>query len=188
MGVVRPTIDAKREFKRGLMHHDGDADLCLLSESLPEERIEDYYNYCVAAGLMKEWYEPLDRIERRSDTGDLLWFSIKKGEAKCCNWIFFKWKGYYWHCKGKYWVNPRKFPNHSIPANAEAVMKGAPEDYFNELIEVDLEGIKVKMPKKAGHLLDFWYPQWHEPAIGASKRKVVAVVNKWAQKDSWKIL
>ena len=72
---------------------------------------------------------------------------------------------------------------------AQAVMLGAPSAHFDKLIEIDFAGLPVNVPLNSGTLLDFWYRGWYQPRKGgASGKKIVGIVNRWADPGTWKIL
>lgn len=197
LGAVRPTIrrydGPEHYYARGFMEHDGDADMGILADRITPEQREKYFQLCKEAGLMDVWAEPHRRKIRRPDTKEIVWFSVKKkaGSAKMCQWMFWEFKGYYWHGKGKRWVNPHKFSTLLFPRerDTQGLALGAPAKYFKELIEIDFEGIRHHVPLNAGSLMDFWYPGWLVPKKGgASAKKIVLVINDWKDKRTWRIL
>ena len=195
LGAVRPTLrrpqDGPPHYSRGIMQHDTDMDVGFQADKFNPILREEYYHYCHEAGMISSWEKPATRIRRRQDNNDILWFSAKLKKEKCCQWFFFEAKGYMWHSKGFDWTKDRKFPLKKYPrgVEADAVCLGAPAMFFDELMEIEFEGLKVNVPVKAGSLLDFWYPGWDTPKHGgASAKKIVMVVEKWTQPNKWKIL
>ena len=194
LGAVRPTLRRPKEgppyYARGTMEHDKDMDVGFLADKfIPEQRIT-YYHYCHEAGLFP-WPKPSQRIRKRQDNNDILWFSAKLGKQRCCQWFFFEFKNYLFHSKGTAWNNEQKFSFRKYPRmeDAQSIMLGAPAKYFDKLIEIDFEGLRVNVPLLSGSLLDFWYRGWHTPHKGgASGKRIVGIVQRWADQKSWKIL
>lgn len=133
------------------------------------------------------------RYTRRSDDGRLTWFTLRRdqGRAKFCHWLGFDWNGYWWHSKGGMWVTHKKFDirKWGYSQNDDAIMKGIPSELTAELIEIDFHGVKINVPARYGSCLDVWYPGWRVPRLrGASSKTVVAIVPKWKDPKTWRVL
>jgi len=194
LGAVRPTLRRPNNeppyYARGIMQHDKDMDIGFLADKFQPGQRETYYHYCHEEGLFS-WPKPSHRIRKRQDNNDILWFSTKLGKQRCCQWFFFKFKDYLFHSKGAAWNNERKFSFRKYPRmeDAQSVMLGAPARYFDKLIEIEFEGIRVNVPLRSGSLLDWWYRGWHTPHKGgASGKRIVGIVQRWDDQKSWKIL
>jgi hypothetical protein len=109
--------------------------------------------------------------------------------VKACNWFWFRYSGFAWHSKGGRWVNNHKFNHsqHSYRDTDEALALGIPEILVENLIEVDFEGVKVKMPLLSGSCCDWWYPGWDLRGNGSSARKALLVVGKWSEQKTWRV-
>lgn len=169
----------------GLIKHDDDMDICFLP--MPPELKESYYRECMNAGLLAGWKNPAERTSSKP-SGELLWFSAKKGEktTKSCNWFFEEWDDMLWHTKGKAWVSEEHFPRKlRYKPDDEAVMLGAPTKYFG-LQAIRFEGITLNMPNMPGTLCDLYYPDWFTPQEGGTSAQVyIARVGRWDDKSTW---
>ena len=176
-------LGAVRE--RCIIGHDTDADICLMADRFTKEQEDAFYKALWDEGL----FDHRHREQRRSDTGRLLWCSVKKFKdgTKNCIWFQFPYNGFYWHSKGPEWV--RKIGCRLEPAfnDGEAVGKGIPEGYFDEFSEVDWYGQQWKIPTNYGTCLDFYYPKWLIPAGGCSKSQYILAVGKWKDKQTWQV-
>jgi hypothetical protein len=197
LGAIRPTIRYHHKpqpyWARGQIEHDSDADMGFLKDRCEPQQLENYYNYCCSEGLMSSWHNMNDRQQRRRNDGSLLWFSVRRGkrQVKCCNWMFFEHNGYSFHSKGRKWLVARHLPSVDLNTKkkSEALAKGVPAKYVQELVDIEFEGLKMHVPKMSGTLLDLWYPSWHKPKKGgASAEEAVLVVGEWADPGTWKIL
>lgn len=195
LGAIRPSKRMEGpqgpHYARGFLEWDKDADIGFLADKFHPIHREEYYHYCHEAGLFSHWAHPTHRIRRRQDNNDILWFSVKLGKQRCCQWFFFEWKNYMWHSKGKNWTHEKKFAKAKYPRkeDTQALMLGAPAKYFTELTEIDFEGLPMRAPLMSGSLLDFWYKGWSVPHKGgASSKKIVGVVDRWDNSKTWKIL
>lgn len=133
------------------------------------------------------------RYTARADTKRLTWFTLRKDQrrAKMCHWLGFDWNGYWWHSKGGMWVTHKKFSirKWGYQPGDQAIMKGMPSDMVSELLEIDFHGVRINIPKRYGTCLDYWYPGWRVPRKhGASAKSVVAIVPKWAEEKTWRVL
>ena len=174
--------------ERSIIEHDTDLDVCFLP--LTAEEKENYYRKCNSSGLLDGWENLDDRIASKP-TGELLWFSAKKGEkeTKCCNWFFEEWAGVMWHTKGKLWVSPQHFDPKKYRMSDEAIMKGAPINLFIGLTKVKCFAGEFNYPIKSGSLLDFWYPNWLNPRYAEeSAFKIIARVGRWWDKNTWSLI
>ena len=61
-------------------------------------------------------------------------------------------------------------------------MKGIPQEYFDKLIPIKFNGLKIRIPAMYGAVLDWCYPGWRIPAGGSSSERVLCVVKKWGDK------
>ena len=176
-------LGAVRE--RGVIGHDADADVCLLADRFTKEQEDAFYKALWDEGL----FEHRHREWRRTDTGRLLWCSVKKFKSgtKNCIWFQFPHNGFYWHSKGGDWVSKIGAKLTPVVQTGEAIAKGVPQHWFDELVEVDWYGQRWKIPMAYGTCLDFYYPKWLVPGKGASKSPYCLVVDKWKNRDSWKI-
>jgi len=198
LGAIRPTARKYVEqnriiYCRGMIEFDGDGDMGILSDRCDPARIEQYFAYCQDAGVMAVWPRPEQRIRRRPDNGEILWFSAKKrsGGVKICNWFFHEWKGYMLHGKGKGWTGDKKFSIQKWPRqkDVEGIALGAPAKYFKELVPMEFEGVKLNVPKLSGSLLDYWYPLWARPKKGgASRKKIVVIIKKFNNPKTWQVI
>jgi len=195
LGAIRPT---KRKWGheeivvRGFIPHDDDMDIGILSHKITIEQEHDYIELLTQAGM----FDHRKIFQFREDTNRCLWFSLRKTKTpvgtKCCNWFFYPWKDYMWHSKGVDWAgNARKFSVEKYPrdiSNVAGIGKGLPVKYFDELIEVELEGEMYNVPAMYGSCLDSWYPCWHAPKIGGtSTAEQVMSVGKWEDEATWRI-
>jgi len=195
LGAVRPSLRRPQVgepyYSRGFIDWDTDADVGFLADKFhPLQRLE-YFNYCHEMGMMSHWTRPAQRIQKRQDNEDILWFSAKLGKNKCCQWFFFEHKGYQFHSKGFNWTAERKFPMRRFPRKEgiQALCLGAPAKLFDKLMPIEFEGLTVNVPVMAGSLLDFWYKGWAVPKTGgASAKKIILVVDRWKEPKSWKLL
>jgi hypothetical protein len=171
---------------------DRDMDMCIVADWISVEQALEYVRLCREAGLGEHrWVTP----QCRSDTGMPLWFSlgpknpVSQSGVKSCNWFWFSHGGYWWHSKGGMWVSPTKFSKKKTQYNAgdAAIAKGAPLECLNSLVTMDFLGAQVRVPDRLGCCLDHWYPCWPAPREGASAHEWVMVVEKWEDKNSWRI-
>jgi len=179
LGIVRD---------RDFILHDNDVDMCVNADKVTEEQEKAYRSYL----REEEMFFARGGSARRKDTDRLTWFTLRKrmNRAKFCHWFGFPWNGYWWWSKGSKWVKEKKFKHKEwqYTGDAEAIMLGTPLAYVENLITVDFYGLKVQIPGKYGSYLDDRYPGWRVPRIGgASAKKIVCVVNKWADQSTWKI-
>jgi hypothetical protein len=189
LGCARPTYNRSLGTVRtGVMDHDNDMDVGFLAGKIGKEKIENYFQLCVHHGLMRNWPNPDDRMCRRGDDGSILWFSTKAfaGHAKCCQWFWMEHGDFLFHGKNK-WA--RRFSNeYKKHEGCQSALLGAPKKYFDELIEVDFEGVKINIPVKTGSLLDYWYPGWSVPKVGGtSDRRTILWIKDWKDKDTWRV-
>jgi hypothetical protein len=171
--------------ERGIIGNDADADICLMADRFTKDQEDVFYRALWDEGL----FEHRHREQRRSDTGRLLWCSVKKFKSgmKNCIWFQFPHNGFYWHSKGPDWV--KKIGGRLEPAfnSGEAVAKGIPAGYFDEFSEVDWYGQPWKIPTSYGTCLDFYYPKWLVPAGGCSHSQYILTVDKWKNEQTWQI-
>jgi len=194
--------------EKDFIGHDNDVDMCLRADLITEEQEKAYVNYLAEdenyGFKAEEPFKSLTSIPKcgmfskrcrfsyRGDTGRLTWFSLRKDNDHCkfCHWLFFPWNGYMWHTKAGKWVNKRKFNQNTVKFrdSDEAIFKGIPQGYVEELKTVSFHGLKVNIPVRYGSCLDFWYPHWIVPRSGGSSQKnIVCVVGKWDNKKTWKV-
>lgn len=182
LGVVR-----NRDFIPG----DDDIDMGCLSDRITKEQEDEYYKQLKAAGM----FFARERIEKRDDTDRYTWFSLRKrnNHAKFCHWFWIKHAGYYWHTKAGRWTGQagkRRFgENDDLEfGNGEvAVMKGIPARIIEETMEIDFNGVGIRIPKAYGACLDFWYPGWLVPSRTKSSRQVLCQIRNWSDSAHWKV-
>lgn len=176
----------------GFIPSDRDMDMCIISDWITVDQANVYVDACKAAGLGEHrWVTP----QRRSDTGMPLWFSlgpknpVSDNGIKSCNWFWFSHGGYWWHSKGGMWVSPTKFSKKKTQYNNSdaAIAKGVPATCLTKLTEAVFKGIPVRYPNNVGECLDHFYPCWPVPREGASAHEWVMVVEKWEDKNTWRV-
>lgn len=198
LGVVR---------ENDFLGHDGDCDVCFLADKITKEQ-EDYYleliRGCGASPVEtpkgcdphkvtnKGLYRHRERKKIRLDNNRVLWTSVKweLNGIKTCQWFQQRWNGFYWHSKGNRWIS-RIGRRLNLPIdyeNTQAIMKGIPETYVEELKQVDIWGDKFRIPKMYGSALQFWYDDFMVPAKGKSAEKILCIVGKWEDKKTWKVM
>ena len=196
LGIVR---------ERDFIKHDNDVDMCIQSDKITPQQEVKYFN-----SLQKsEFFYARERASYRRDKNGfnanllnmkkpignknirLTWFSLRKRHnyPKFCHWLMFPWNGYYWHTKAGAWVKDRKFPmdKWKYDTDTRAIMKGVPQYYLDDLIQVNFYGIKINIPLNTGTCLDHYYPGWLMPKRGASAKKIVCFVKKWSSPKTWKV-
>ena len=176
-----------------LLAHDDDTDMCVLSELITKEQ-EDAFVQGLEDARMFEYRR---KVERRTDNDRLLWLSLKSsnkhghgiypGCAKSCIWFFFKWKGFYFHSKGRAWIK-KLGPRLKIPQDHEAIGKGVDERLFRHMIKRKFCGKEYMFPALYGTILDRWYGDWKVPRGGSSREEMVIIVKKWKDQSTWKLL
>ena len=133
--------------------------------------------------------------QRRKDNKRFLWTSVghkkihgEKG-VKSCIWKFFEHDKFAWHGKGGKWIHARKFDpaRWQYDFTDEALAKGLEYEYVQKFVQIKFKGIKVNVPKLAGHCLDTWYPGWARPKKGASRKKYVLIIPEWKNKKTWRM-
>lgn len=153
-----------------IISHDDDMDIGIMADNIT---IEQQHEYVQAMGESCKafpnhgLFEYRREMTRRQDNGGLFWVSIRGrpvGQCyKCCHWFFWTQQGYTWHSKG-----PGSY------------VKGAPVEYFGMGPEVNFLGVKIRIPKMSGALMDFWYTDWFMPRVGGnSARKVLMTDVNW---------
>jgi hypothetical protein len=171
----------------GIIDHDPDADICILADKISHPQENLFYKYLHDYGLFEHRHKEC----RRHDTGRIMWCSLKKFKKgmKTCIWFQQRWKGYYWHCKGRNWVSKigrRLDP--PIPRDYENLGKGIPEKLFDSLVEIDWYHVPWKIPMNYGKCLDFYYPNWSVPKKGiASESEYLWIVPRWRVPEKWHI-
>ena len=185
---------------------DNDIDMCVRRDWITAEQELKYYKLLEEAGLFgarrkwstvkaKDGFPSTMILSNNDKSGDpvrLTWFSLrpKPHQPKFCHWFMFPWNGYMWHTKAGKWVQERKFTHKKwdYKESDEAIMKGCPVEYLDELMDFEFYGLDIRIPKRAGSCLDFMYPGWLIPRRrGASSKKIVCVVGKWDDKSTWRI-
>ena len=179
LGIVR---------EQDFIAHDDDIDMCVMAHKISKDQESNYVEYLKEKGMCAARW----KSNTRSDTGRHTWFGIRRQHDHCkfCHWFMFPWNGYFWHSKGGLWVTNRKFnkENWKYKDTDNAIMKGIPLEYLDELIDVDFRGLKIKIPKRFGSCLDFMYPGWRIPRKGgASSKTIIAIVPQWDNQRTWKI-
>jgi len=120
------------------------------------------------------------------------WFSLRKEKEypKFCHWIMVNWNGITWHSKAGLWITKHKFDKrqYNYKDTDEAILKGIPQKYVNDLMEINFYGIKIQIPTLYGACLDFLYPGWLIPSHrGSSSHKIVCIAKKWTDKNTWRV-
>lgn len=191
LGAIRPSkrlTATGYEFTRGFIQSDDDMDVGILSDKITEDQEYDYIERLRTKGLMMHRGEK--EFALRKD-GRHVWRSIRAVPppvgVRCCNWFWFRHRGYYWHSKGKAWVNPKKMnPNRlNYNHNYDAMALGVPEDYLKSLVEYKIDGLTVNIPMHYGSLLDTWYQKWIVPKGGSSDHKHVMAIPNWEEPQKW---
>lgn len=191
---------------------DTDVDMCLKQELITPAQEIKYFKLLEENGLFaarKKWSSINDKngfseklISSRKKDADttaadrkvrFTWFSLRKAKEypKFCHWIMTDWNGITWHSKGGLWISKHKFnrKHYNYNPTDEAILKGIPQKYVEELIEINFYGIKMQIPALYGSCLDFLYPGWLIPSHrGASASKIVCVAPKWADKKTWRVI
>jgi hypothetical protein len=179
--------------ENSLIPHDDDTDMCVLSELITKEQ-EDAF----VRGLQEaKMFEYRRKMEKRTDNGRLLWLSLKSsnrhghgiypGSAKSCIWFFFRYRGFYFHSKGRAWIT-KLGPKLHVSEDHEAIGKGVGEHLFSNFIERDFCGQKYMIPAMYGTLCDLWYRNWKTPKGGASREEMVIVIQKWEDEETWRLI
>lgn len=146
-----------------IISHDDDMDLGIMADSITVEQQAEFIR--LLGQPTKRFpnhglFEYRREMTRRRDCKGFFWVSVRGnpvGEGyKCCHWFFWTSHGYTWHSKG-----PGSF------------VKGAPSEYFGMGPEVEFLGVKIRVPKMTGALLDFWYTDWFMPRAGGNSAKKV---------------
>lgn len=171
---------------------DRDMDMCIIADWIRPEQGLAYVSYCKDSGLGEHRWVP---AQCRKDTGMPLWFSlgpkspVSENGIKSCNWFWFSHGGYWWHSKGGMWVSPTKFSKRKTQYNStdDAIAKGVPQDCLKMLVKTEFNGVPVLIPNNVGQCLDHWYPCWPVPKEGASAHEWIMVVEKWEDKNTWRI-
>lgn len=170
---------------------DRDMDMCIVGDWIGLDAALEYVRLCKEAGLGEHrWATP----ECKSD-GMPVWFSlgpknpVSEDGIKSCNWFWFSHGGYWWHSKGGLWVSPTKFSKKKTQytKDDEAIAKGIPQDCLGKLVEINFQGVKIKIPDKIGRCLDEWYGSWCVPREGSSMHSHVMVIGNWNDPVKWRI-
>ncbi len=165
--------------------HDDDGDIIILADKITAEQEQAYYNRLREIKL----FNKRDRACRRGDTGRLLWTSMKRTNAdtKCCTWYYQRYDRYYFHSKGRNWVEKiggRMEP--PLNPTFRAVMKGIDASLFDHMVEREFQGLKFYIPVMYGSILDRWYPNFSVPKRGgASWEDILLIIPDWANQKSW---
>ena len=165
----------------GFINGDDDMDVSFISENITLEQEREYIKWLsdIDDSRPNGLYEYRRRTQLNPVTGKLFWTSLMrdpKGKGfKCCNWFWFKHKSWMWHHKGS-------------DMGVQSLIKGTPAKYFVLGDYVEFLGVKVRIPKYPGALLDWWYPNWSIPAGGSSSKKVLMKARDWSNPDSWKVI
>ena len=197
LGIVR---------EKDFIAHDSDIDMCVKADLITAAQEIKYYKLLEKNGLFdarRKWSSIKDPkgfsstliLSNNDKSGSKIrftWFSLraKPGYPKFCHWFVFPWNGYSWHTKAGKWVRERKFTHQKwdYRKTDEAILKGCPAEFVEELMEVEFYGLKIQIPRRVGSCLDFMYPGWLIPKNrGASSKKIVCVVGKWSDKKTWRI-
>jgi len=168
--------------------HDNDIDMCIHADGITKKQLDDYIEYL----REKNMFFSREKVARRKDTDMATWFTLRRGakRAKFCHWIGFNFQGFWWWSKSGRWVRESKFDSNRWGYNdeTEAIALGIPSDYVNKLMWVDFKKIKVQIPEKFGHVLDWEYPCWPIPQGGSSRKQVACIIQKWDNQRTWRIV
>ncbi|MGW8324080.1 MAG: hypothetical protein ACWGNI_00160 [Desulfobacterales bacterium] len=178
LGIVR---------ENDFIGNDDDVDICVQADDISKKQQEEYINYLDDHGL----FFAREKKVKRKDKDMYTWFSLRKEQdrAKFCHWFGFNWSGYYWWSKGRKWVRASKFDETrwGYSDTDQGIALGIPSDYVKKLIWIKFKGIKIQIPEKYGHVLDWEYPGWPIPQSGSSRKQVVCIIPKWDTPRDWKI-
>lgn len=179
LGIVR---------ENDFIKNDDDVDMCVRTDGITKEQQDAYIEYLKEDGM----FFAREKTARRKDNGMALWFTLRRkvGHAKFCHWWGFDWQGFWWWSKGRRWVRPSKFDvvRWGYNAETEAMALGIPSDYMAKLMWIKFKGIKIQIPEKFGHVLDWEYPGWPIPQGGSSRKQIACVIQKWANPRTWRII
>jgi len=190
--------------------HDNDVDMCVQADKITAEQEFRYFEELHKAGMFaarhgKSFRKDANGFDKsrywmvinkqQTQTGKIVrftWYTLRKRKDRCkfCHWFMFPWGGYYWWSKSGQWVEQRKFRKEKwkYHGNDDAIMLGIPQQYIEELQQINFYGMKVNIPKNKGSVLDWEYPNWLVPRVGgSSKKNVVCIVGKWEDQNTWKI-
>lgn len=178
LGIIR---------ENDFISNDDDVDICVQSDNISKRQQEEYINYLDDHRL----FFAREKKVKRSDKDMYLWFSLRKeiNRSKFCHWWGFNWQGYYWWSKGRKWVRPNKFDESrwGYEDTDEGIALGIPLNYVEKLMWIKFKGIKIQIPEKYGHVLDWEYPGWPVPQSGSSRKQVACIIPKWNNPRDWKI-
>lgn len=169
----------------GPILEDHDNDVGILSDRVTAEQEMAYYNEIDKQGL----FSSRRAEQKRSDNGRFTWFSCREKDdsVKCCNWFWILHNGYYWHSKGLIWIGTVGHRLKPPITTGEAILKGIKKELLEELIPIDFCGIKVNIPKRAGEVLDIWYPGWLHKENVSSREDILMHIPSWKDKSMWRI-
>lgn len=180
LGVVR---------ENDLIGHDGDTDVCILSDKITKDQEDKFYEILVR----EKMFEYRKRRKLRHDTGRLLWVSMKMehdGIKSCC-WFWQSFGDFLWHSKGDRWVS-KIGRRRNLPIDFEhtvAIMKGIPATYLAELKQVKIWDDVFRIPRMYGSVLEYWYGDFMTPRKGGSSTtEVLCIVGDWNDQKTWKIM
>lgn len=166
--------------------NDDDVDICV-QEGVTKRQQDDYIHYLDDHGM----FFAREKKAKRNDKDMYLWFSLRKNEnrAKFCHWFGFNHGGYWWWSKGRKWVQPNKFDSARWKYNDtdHGIALGIPSSYVEKLMWIKFRGIRIQVPEKYGHVLDWEYPGWPVPQGGSSRKQVVCIIPKWNNPREWKV-
>ena len=162
----------------GLVRHNGDMvpgdndlDVGFITEMITPEQQEKYVELIQKpAGRFSDsrgLFEYRGMMNRRQDKKGYFWVSVRGAPSpvcyKCCHWFFWTQYGYTWHSKGP-----------------GSLVKGAPAKFLEVGGEAEFLGVKIRIPKMTGAILDFWYTDWWTPRSGGnSAKKILMKVDDW---------
>ena len=178
----------------GLNDQDDDLDLGIMPPYTLEEQLR--FVWFLYGNRREPTPEELQSVEKHGNMQDLSCFRYRRGFRrnpvtreffwitlrrhpeeecwKCCNWFFWHHKGYCWHHKGE-------------EGGVKSLIKGIPSDLMELGPEIEFLGSRIRVPKKPGTILDWFYPDWiHERPISSSNR-VLMDIRSWSDKSTWEI-
>ena len=179
--------------------NDDDIDMCIIRELSTKEKDLRYLEEIKKPiqigkkrfphGLCENMY----RFSNNSDDGRPVWFSVghrsimRDNGVKSCHWWMFEHSNHYWHSKGERWVTNAKIPGFQINKTDKAICLGQPSGTLKAFTEVNLKGVAVNMPVKAGTCCDWWYPGWMPDGKGSSAHKRILAIPEWSKKSTWRM-
>jgi hypothetical protein len=179
LGIVR---------ENDFIGHDNDVDMCIHTDDITKDQLDNYIEYL----REEKMFFHREKIARRIDNEMATWFTLRRTprSAKFCHWAGFNWQGFWWWSKSGKWVRQSKFNANRWGYNNEtqAIALGIPSNYLEKLMWIEWNKIKIQIPEKFGHVLDWEYPGWPIPQSGSSRKQVACIIQQWNNQRTWKII